>query len=483
MISCIVDKELFYPEGSDFFSPEENYPEYPFTQVSQRLNLVYSSVRQTLMQAGLDAEHYNTPEWNPLGRWISPGQTVFVLCNFVYHRRPGESMEQFYSKCTHGSVIRAVIDYIFIAVGSSGRVRFGNAPVQSCIWSRVMSETGADKVEKFYKSANIPVESADLRLFIDECAGSLQKALVERRGETMGITIDLGKRSMLASLDNPDTKYRVSDYDPSRTDAFHQNNIHQYVLHRYILESDVIVSIPKLKTHEKVGITSAIKGCVGAIGHKDCLAHHRKGAPKLGGDEYRSDPLFLLASFTMFHDYVQRTNPEKAIGQRMRFLLSGIRFLIRRLAPTINGAWRGNDTCWRMAVDIARLIGHVKCDGTIQTELIRPHIAFLDAIIGGEGNGPLDSSPVKSGAVVFAENPVAMDNAAVRLLGYNTDDFSIVREAVGLTDLPLFKEGDFNPAERKGKPFAANIIVNGKEVPIGELGNYSSHRYRLSRGW
>lgn len=42
------------------------------------------------------------------------------------------------------------------------------------------------------------------------------------------------------------------------------------------MDADVIVHVPKLKTHEKVGITCALKGVVGS---KECLAHYRAGGP------------------------------------------------------------------------------------------------------------------------------------------------------------------------------------------------------------
>ena len=109
MISAVIE-EIEYPTLDEFFSPDERFPEYPFDHVASRANTVYRVVRKVLAKSRLDVEQYGAPEWKPLGRWISPGQTVFVLCKFGYHRRPGKSLEQFQSECTHGSVFRAVID-------------------------------------------------------------------------------------------------------------------------------------------------------------------------------------------------------------------------------------------------------------------------------------------------------------------------------------------------------------------------------------
>lgn len=477
MISVVVDKELTYPGADEFFSPHERFPEYPFADVASRPNAVYGAVRRVFRQAGLDAGHYGTAEWNPLGKWIFPGQTVFVLCNFVYHRRRGESTEQFQSKCTHGSVIRAVIDYIFLAVGPTGHIRFGNAPLQSCVWTRVLSDTGGGRLEEFYASVHAPIASADLRWPVDDRAGNGRADPGERRREEDGITIDLGQRSLLSLLDGHNPRYRVSDYDPDRTEAFHRNGSHQYVLHPHIMNCDVLVSIPKLKTHEKVGITGALKGCVGAIARKDCLAHHRWGTPQQGGDEFRRDTFGLLACLTRFHDGVQKTRPRTTQGQALRLLLKSLRFLIRRLAPSINGAWPGNDTCWRMAVDIARLIAHAKRDGSMSAEFQRPHLALLDGVVGGEGNGPLDSRPVKSGVLVFADNPVALDEAAARFMGYDPNAFAIIREASRLTDLSLGAAPHDRPCQR------GSAIVNGEETTLLDLARFAEHRYRLPTCW
>lgn len=125
MISLIVDPSISYPEDDEFFSLDERFPEYTCGPISTRKNDVYRAVRNCFVQAGLDAIHLSTPTWNPLGECIKPGNMVFVLFNFAGERRPNEKLEDFQSQCTHGSVIRAVIDYILLAVGRNGIVNFG----------------------------------------------------------------------------------------------------------------------------------------------------------------------------------------------------------------------------------------------------------------------------------------------------------------------------------------------------------------------
>src|SRR5207249_9933121 len=104
------------------------------------------------------------------------------------------------------------------------------------------------------------------------------------------VSIDLGKMSLLEKVDG-NREYRVLQYDPIRTAACHGPGKHLYQIAENVLAADLIISVPKLKTHQKVGLTCALKGTVGAVSEKHCLAHHRRGNPNEGGDEYPSESI------------------------------------------------------------------------------------------------------------------------------------------------------------------------------------------------
>src|SRR5262245_26068582 len=169
--SIVRSTGVGYPEADDAFSPSERYPEYPFEPVARRENRVYALFRRSLEQAGLDAARQGSRAWNPLGDFVARGARVFVLCNFVYHRRIQESQRAFAAKCIHGSVLRALCDYLLIATGPSGAVVFGNAPLQSTDWQRVLSETHAATVLDFYRKQHQPIAARDLRLFVVRRSG------------------------------------------------------------------------------------------------------------------------------------------------------------------------------------------------------------------------------------------------------------------------------------------------------------------------
>ena len=472
-LSVIADKNLSYPNEENF-SPSEIFPEYQYGDIATQPNLTYAAVRNCLAQAGLDRVHFGSKNWNPFGEYIQPGQKVFVLCNFVYHRRFDETPDSFAAKCTHSAVLRPLLDYLLLAVGKSGSVHFGNAPVQSCKWSSVLDETKAQQVLDFYHSIGEPIKAQDLRLYVAERSvlGSVEK--LEQRDDKDAVFIDLSSKSLLDKIPNvKDAHFRLSDYNPRRTEAFHSHGSHVYVLNKQLLEADVVISLPKLKTHEKVGITCALKGCVGAIAHKDCLAHHRFGSPDIGGDEYPVDNFYFKRSISGFHDWVQQSKTDSFQGNLLRVIDRVFRSGLRRLVPVTAGAWWGNDTAWRMALDIARIIRYATAEGEMQSLPVRQHLVLVDGIVGGEGMGPLKPTPVRSGVILFADDPVVADYSCAKLMGFDPLKIPLIREAITLEDYPLTEQSIGQKS----------IIYNGEECSFTKLGERVEKRYRPSPGW
>ena len=60
--------EATYPPVSTApYAPDEAYPEFPSLLVGKISNPVFGLVRGVLRDMGLDAAHFDTPQWNPLG--------------------------------------------------------------------------------------------------------------------------------------------------------------------------------------------------------------------------------------------------------------------------------------------------------------------------------------------------------------------------------------------------------------------------------
>lgn len=482
LISIVQDQRLQYPDASEHFSPSTRYPEYPFRHVAQQPNAVYDAVRTTLLQAGLDRSNAGTARWNPLGAYITPGARVFVLCNFVYHRKPLETTDEFLSKCTHGSVVRAIIDYVHIAAGASGIISYGNAPLQGCEWHKVLAETGADNVARFYDSQGLTVTPRDLRLFVTQVDDLGRVVNTVHRDESDGVTVKLGARSLLNALyrdhasdglrlDGSEIDFRVSEYSPDRTAAFHGVDRHDYVINSEILASDVVVSVPKLKTHEKVGITVGLKGMVGCVGHKDCLAHHRFGPPRLRGDEYPEGSAVRVL-LSRFHDFVYRRRYPGFMRGGLEVLDKNARRVVRKVFRRIqSGAWFGNDTAWRMTLDLAHIMHFADRSGRMTDREQRRHLVLVDGVVGGEGNGPLSSRAAPSKSLVFSDRLLGGDIAAVRLMGYR------------VAQVPLVSHAQSDAALGGGEQQDATVIHNDRHVRIEDVTPSLGRAFVPPIGW
>lgn len=476
VVSVFHRPGLRYPSSASAFSPDSRFPEYPWKHISPEPNPIYSGVRQCLIDAGLDVENVGKPEWNPLGCYIRPGQKVFVLCNFVKHnitRRP-EVMD---AKCTHGSVVRAIIDYVLIALQGKGQVSFGNAPLQSCDWAKVTEETGAATVQAFYSQLPDPkpmVRLCDLRqLVIERHAIGTVDVRFRGQEEEFCVPVDLGADSLLdgfyKSSGNPE--FRVLDYDYRRTKRCHSTGQHLYLMSKHIIQSDVVISLPKLKTHEKVGITCGIKGCVGAVGQKDCLAHHRLGPPRKGGDEY-PDWCSFLSPLSKLHDSVYSREPGR-VRALLHILDCHLRRVARKFARCFGGAWPGNDTCWRMALDLARIVEYADQRGKLQPARQRTHLLFTDGIVAGEGNGPLSPVPVPLGYLSFADNLAWGDYVDCLAMGYDPEMIPMVREAFRTDKFSLVANVASDPTLR----------LNGALVDFGHLRQEFGKKFLPPREW
>jgi hypothetical protein len=474
LLSLVVDPALRYPEPTDAYSPDDRFPEYRFSLVSSKPNSIYRAVRECLVQSGLDRERFGSADWNPLGEWIRPGSQVLVLCNFVLHRWAGESVDNFAAKCINGSVLRALVDYILIAVGNTGRVYFGNSPMQHCRWESVLRETGAKAVWDFYRSNDAPVQARDLRLWVAERSrlGGIHK--IERRDPFGGVQVDLGADSLMVSLDGGgQTPYRIMNYDTRRTESYHSSGSHKYVINRLVLESDVVFSLPKLKTHEKVGITCAIKGFVGAVAHKDSLPHYRFGCPSISGDEYPSDEIGMRRALSALHYVVQRATPGTPAGNLLRIMDRSVRRVMGRWMPITEGAWAGNDTAWRMVVDLARILMYAKPSGELADSPQRRHMVLVDGVVGGSGQGPLNPTPIHSCMLLLADNPLVADYACALKMGFDPHSIPMIMGAMNLAKYRLLDRG-----------LAEQVVIsNGEGVPISDLTELPCGPFTPTTGW
>src|SRR5205823_2914941 len=98
--------------------------------------------------------------------------------------------------------------------------------------------------------------------------------------------IDRGKESFLEEVSDRADRFRVTCYDPRLMAAHHRTGKHEYLVSRKVFDADLLINLPKMKTHIKAGLTGALKNLIGINGHKEFLPHHIRGSSESGGDCY-----------------------------------------------------------------------------------------------------------------------------------------------------------------------------------------------------
>jgi hypothetical protein len=404
--------------------------------------------------------------------------TIFLLCNFVYHKRANETWDQFRGKTTQCEVLYPLIEQILAVYGGDVRIRIGNAPIQSAVWNRLVEEVGLARLVSHFRQrlrADV-IELCDLRLLVRDLSNRYATSHVREEDEFRSdrcVQVDLAEASLLEAVTRQDTAFRVLDYGADRIIRCHSPGKHVYIIARAILESDLIISVPKLKTHEKVGITTGIKGCVGIVAHKDCLPHHRKGSSAEGGDEYQR-PSRLRRLLSDYHDFVNRL-PASAAASWLLFSDRVLRKLhSRRKTCFAAGSWSGNDTAWRMSLDLARISLYATAEGRMANEPVRRHFVLTDGVIAGEGQGPLNVDPVALGYLSWSEDLAASDLVNSAAMGMNLDRLPIVRQAFQLSDYPLTS---------LTRPQEVAISFNGRRMSLQDFRRSQSRSFRMPRGW
>lgn len=425
------------------FHPSEAYPESPFPGlVGTEENPAYRGVRDLFRRLGMDAERFGTPGWNPLGALVRPGDTVVLKPNFVVSRH-SEGGDLF-SAITHPSVLRAVADYVLLALEGRGRILIADAPQMDCQWDELMRATGLPEVQALYaERAPLPLEVMDLRDFCvdDPDAPAFSSNRRPLPGDPLGsVIVNLGERSHFYRVPRHDRFYGA-DFDRSETIRHHEGGVHEYSLSRTVLGADVVISIPKLKVHKKVGVTLNVKGLVGINTNKNYLVHYRLGTPSEGGDQLPDvrrprDRWLVQLQRRLFDLLLARGS--RAADAAYKVLQLGYRALLKPFVhPSSDtlafdgGNWHGNDTAWRMAVDLLKLFRFAGVDGVLRDAPQRRALCIIDGIVGGEGDGPLAPDAHPAGCLLAGTNPLAVDLVATRLMGFDPlriRQFSILKE-------------------------------------------------------
>ena len=359
---------------------------------------------------------------------IRPGDKVVIKPNVVKagrERKPDE-WEQV---VTNGSVVRAVCDEVIKALEGKGEVIIAEAPQTDTPFSEAMERCGIRSAVDYYqKNANVKVTLLDLR---KEEWLSKDGIVVKRTalpGDPEGYeAVDLKGESAFAETDDEKAPLYGADYDIEKTAEHHSGGRHEYLLSATCLNCDVLINIPKLKTHKKTGLTCAMKNLVGINGDKNWLPHYRLGDPASGGDQFEKSgfksssekSLGLLWKKTMYRMPAFVNECFRPLKAFMRLFYGDTKDTVR------SGNWYGNDTCWRMVWDLNKAF--------FTAAKARRYLTVVDGVVAGEGDGPLDPDRKECGWLALSEDPQALDAALAGFMGFD-------RRALRFLERPLEDE-------------------------------------------
>jgi uncharacterized protein (DUF362 family) len=159
---------------------------------------------------------------------------------------------------------------------------------------------------------------------------------------------------LLEALDAVDTRFVDLNTDAIGRVALHSRytTFGELWLPRTISDADIVISMPKMKTHHWAGVTLSLKNCFG------CVPGRVYGWPK-----------------NALH-------------------------------------WAGLE---QSILDVAAAV--------------RPDYAIVDGIVGMEGNGPIQGTPVAANVLVFGDDPVATDTISARVMGFDPEKITYLAEA------------------------------------------------------
>ncbi len=433
----------------------------------------YSTAHKTLTklfeQAGLDDRNYGSAGWNPLGEIIGRNERVVIKPNWVTHANLcGEGTD---CLVTHTSVIEAIARFSSKAQPHS--IILGDAPVQGCDFAELDKSNKISAMRERLAAENIEVSVRDFRQSILPEGKRANLSKTTGRTSEDYVLFDLAAESALEPISDYAGSFRVTMYDPRELNRTHAPGKHRYLIAREVLEAEVFINVPKLKTHKKAGVTGALKNVVGINGLKDYLPHHRKGGSNDGGDCYEGKS--VLKGLT--EEILDAANKAKNPVLRSLFDTGArIGYAVGRVAGNDNnleGSWYGNDTVWRMALDLQRIVHFGRTDGTLSSNPQRKVITITDAVIAGEGEGPLAPSPIPLGMLTLAPNVCAADWVHALLMRLDPHRIPIIARSF---DAHRFALSDFMPREIK-------IMMNGKLIPPAELIRNYSRRFTPPSGW
>jgi uncharacterized protein (DUF362 family) len=461
-----------YPTAPPF-DPEDKYPEYEFDHCSET-NRVYDSLRNVFSDLQLDRENISSKEWNPFGGFIKPGDRVVIKPNLVLDAENQDAIT------THASVVRPIVDYAWKALRGDGLITICDAPMVESNFEIIVLKSGLKKMVDILVDRGYKIVLEDIRSRkTKKVNGVVVAEMIDPEKARNAVVVDLKEMSF---LDVEGVKQRKLSYGSYRNDQIvmnHQKGKHLYQISKSILGADVVISVPKLKTHKKSGLTCCLKNLVGINVDKNYLPHFTAGPANWSGDEFPPLPLWripilMIYKLTRFVLLGLLGKHTAKIVSACVGILNGFKFKIDDESPTgkadtaqkvyqivtgtdYAGSWSGNETIWRMILDLNRIFLFATVEGKMASTKQRKVFYVVDGFITGVKDGPLTPHVIKPGIVAAGFNAAQVDKAIMELAGIDANK------------IPLYREAFSKQAEWLHDNLDVHIRLNGENLDVGDI--------------
>ena len=405
--------------------------------------------------------------------FIRPGARVVLKPNWVKehderHLGPG----QWEHVVTNPAVIEAVVRW---AAPKAGSITICDAPQTDSSFVRIREYCRLDEMlarcRKDFPA--LKIELLDLRPEEWHAVDGVTVSKTKLPGDPLGSThVRLNGASEFVGYSGQGKLYGAS-YNMAETNARHAGARHEYLLCRTPMDADVFINLPKLKTHKKVGVTCALKNLVGINANKNWLPHHTEGAPEQGGDQFpaattktRLEHSWMGVAKRWLKNRPAMSRLFVPVKKMGRFVFGDTQKVVR------SGNWHGNDTCWRMVLDLNKCFFFFDGASEPRQKPIK-YLTVVDGIVAGEGNGPMSADPKPCGVIIAGRHPAAVDCVAAELMGFEWRKLRLLRNA-------------FNLREMNFVPFAAEAIevLSNRQAWAGKLSQIDeTFQFRPHFGW
>lgn len=409
---------------------------------------------------------------------ISPGDKVVLKPNWVLDEHqfiPGE-WEQV---ITHPALITAVLRRVVERLVKNGSIIITDGPELSADFDKILSYQPILEWKSICDKNLIDLEIIDLReeLYIVNKNVTIKKVKLPSDPRGKVVTNLKNDQSEFFGHKKPTKGYFGAGSNIEEANMAHDGFTNLYSVSKSVIEADVFINIPKLKTHKKAGITSSLKNLVGINTYRNYLPHNSIGTPSNGGDQFP-------ASQT-------KSRIESALMPSIHQYILNNMFFARLFSPIMNlgkkvfgdnretirgGSWYGNDTLWRMILDVNKIFFYTNPDGSLRKGAIsnmKKYISIVDGIIAGEGNGPKAPDAIRLGYLIAGFNPVSVDAVCARIMNFDFRKIPSIDRAFYLNHFPLV---DYGPKD-------ITIHYDGHIYKFDDLPNYCCVSFKPHKGW